>query len=79
MMMSEELWPEMTPEQRIEWLAERVQELEERVKPLECVIKKIKMAPSSETTTTATPGQVEVVITGDDVHVTTVKKETSNA
>ena len=74
MMMAEEMWPEMTPEQRIEWLAERVQELEERVKPLECVIKKIKVAPSSETTT-ETPGQVEVVITGDDVHVTTVKKE----
>ena len=75
-MHDSELYSDMTQDERIEWLARRVEELEARVKPLECVIKKINVAPSSETTT-ATPGQVEVVITGDDVHVTTVKKETN--
>lgn len=41
MMQGMEAWPEMTPEERIEALAQRIEELERRVEPLECVIKKI--------------------------------------
>lgn len=41
MMQGMEAWPEMTPEERIDALAQRIEELEKRVEPLEHVMKKI--------------------------------------
>ena len=45
-MMTDEMhdsggWVDMTRDERIEWLADRVKELERRVEPIEMVVKKL--------------------------------------